>query len=83
MGHPQTVGADAGVQALVNALHSEGMARYRWRTALRKRLPWFLVNLGIASKGRHDCGAHDWYQASGAEDRCYHCEVGVRHPSQL
>ena len=38
---------------------------YAWRTSLRKRLPWFLINLGIAAKGK-DCervGAeHHWYQ---------------------
>jgi hypothetical protein len=59
------------------------MARFRWRTAVRKRLPWFLVDLGVAPKGRGDCGAHHWYKASDTEDRCYHCEIGLRHPSEL
>jgi len=57
------------------------MARYRWRTALRRRLPWFVVNRGVAAKGRGDCGAHEWYKQDDGEDRCYHCEVGVRRPS--
>lgn len=59
------------------------MARYRWRTELRKHLPSFLVDRGVARKASRDCGDHDWYKASDAEDRCYHCEVGVRRPSEL
>ena len=50
---------------------------YRWGTRLRRNLPWFLIRLGIASKGR-DCetagGEHEWnrdYLTCG----CYHCEV--------
>lgn len=27
---------------------------YRWRTAARRRLPWFLIDLGVANKGE-DC----------------------------
>lgn len=60
-----------------------GVPRYRWRTRFRRRLPWFLIHLGVANKGASDCGAHDWYKDTDAEDRCYHCEVGVRRPSQL
>jgi hypothetical protein len=52
--------------------------RYRWRTAARRHLPPFLLNLGIAAKGRRDCGDHDWYRATDDESRCYHCELGVR-----
>ncbi len=58
-----------------------GRGRYRLRTAVRSRLPWALVNLGVAAKGRRDCGRHDWYKSSDEEDRCYHCQVGVRRPS--
>ncbi|GAB4083045.1 hypothetical protein GCM10028783_39950 [Modestobacter muralis] len=54
------------------------MARYRWRTAVRARLPWLLIDRGVALKGRRDCGSHEWYRATDVEDRCYHCEVGVR-----
>jgi hypothetical protein len=50
--------------------------RYRWRTSLRGRSPWWLINLGLASKGSHDCGAHDWYKQDGVTERCYHCEAG-------
>jgi hypothetical protein len=52
--------------------------RYRWRTRLRRHLPWFLVNRGIAGKGAGDCGAHEWYNYDGVIARCYHCEAGVR-----
>jgi hypothetical protein len=54
--------------------------RYRWRTALRSKLPWILVNRGVAAKGRKDCGEHEWYNHDDAEDHCYHCTVGVRRP---
>src|ERR1043165_1526582 len=50
----------------------------RWRTRLRRNLPWFLINLGIASKGR-DCeavgGEHEWYNRDNVTSGCYHCEV--------
>jgi hypothetical protein len=59
------------------------MPRYRWRTAIRRRLPWVLVNLNVAAKGRRDCGEHEWYKASEDEDLCYHCETGARRPSQF
>ncbi|MDP9386837.1 MAG: hypothetical protein M3Q48_02635 [Actinomycetota bacterium] len=57
--------------------------KYRLRTAVRGRLPWFFVNLGVLAKGRRDCGDHEWYKASDEVDRCYHCEVGERRPSQF
>ena len=51
---------------------------YAWRTWLRGRLPWFLINLGIASKGR-DCEAvrawHHWYSIDDKLSGCYHCRV--------
>jgi len=51
---------------------------YAWRTWIRKRLPWFLINMGIASNGR-DCEAvkanHHWYNRDNASSACYHCEV--------
>jgi len=51
---------------------------YRWRTWIRMRLAWFLINLGVAAKGR-DCetvGAeHHWYNRDGKTSGCYHCEV--------
>jgi hypothetical protein len=59
---------------------SAGLARspYRWRTALRRRLPWFLIDLGVAPKGR-DCekagGRHEWYNHDDVDSACYHCRV--------
>lgn len=57
---------------------SSTAGRYRWRTRARRRLPWFVIDLGLAAKGHRDCGNHEWYNADGLMDRCYHCEVGVR-----
>ena len=45
---------------------------------MRRRLPWFLVDRGIAGKGLGDCGDHEWYNHDGAVAWCYHCEVGER-----
>ena len=57
---------------------------YRWRTWIRTHLPWFLIDLGIALKGR-DCesvgGRHHWYNIDNTTSGCYHCEI-VR-PGQL
>lgn len=50
--------------------------RYRLRTWLRGRLPMFAI--GLAPKGKHDCGQHEWYREDELTDRCYHCEVGER-----
>lgn len=51
---------------------------YRWRTAIRQRLPWFLIDLGIACKGK-DCeaagGSHAWYNIDDERSGCYHCNV--------
>jgi hypothetical protein len=51
---------------------------YAWRTALRKHLPWFLIDLGFTSKGI-DCevvGApHSWYKQDDVNSACYHCRV--------
>ncbi|MFD0259997.1 hypothetical protein ACFRKE_13095 [Kitasatospora indigofera] len=52
--------------------------RYRWRTRLRRHLPWFLLERGLAAKGKRDCGAHEWYNQDGLTARCYHCEAGGR-----
>ena len=49
--------------------------RYRWRTRVRRHVPWLLVNLGVAGKGKHDCGDHEWYKHDDVTVRCYHCEV--------
>jgi hypothetical protein len=35
------------------------------------------------AKGTGDCGSHEWYNADGVVERCYHCEVGVREYSPV
>jgi hypothetical protein len=50
---------------------------------IRSRLPVLLVRLGAARKGKHDCGQHEWYKESNDVDRCYHCSIGERRPSQF
>ncbi|GIG21318.1 hypothetical protein Cch01nite_20420 [Cellulomonas chitinilytica] len=50
--------------------------RFRARTAIRSRLPWFLIRLGVAQKAARDCGCHDWYRSGDDDWRCYHCLVG-------
>jgi hypothetical protein len=51
---------------------------YESRTAMRLRLPRFLIKLGLAAPGR-DCesvGApHLWYNQDGLRIACYHCKV--------
>jgi hypothetical protein len=51
---------------------------YELRLQVRIRLPWFLINLGIAAKGE-DCeivGAeHDWYNIGQGQSGCYYCKV--------
>lgn len=41
-------------------------------------LPWFLIDLGIARKGR-DCeavgGRHRWYNIDNKASGCYHCAI--------
>lgn len=54
--------------------------RYRWRTWIRGRVPWVIVDW--FPKGLEDCGQHEWSAYDAETDRCYHCEVGVR-PRQL
>lgn len=53
-------------------------ARYRWRTWLRRNLPWVVIKLGIVGKGPRDCGDDDWYNDDGLVERCYHCVPGER-----
>jgi hypothetical protein len=51
---------------------------YRWRTWIRTRLPWFLIDLGIAGKGpdwEAVGGWHHWYNIDDSASGCYHCEV--------
>lgn len=48
------------------------------RTWLRTILPWSLIGLGLASKGK-DCelvgGQHEWYNIDNESSGCYHCET--------
>lgn len=59
---------------------------YAWRLWLRQRLPWFLIDLGVAGKGE-DCEKHGaehlWYPADNEKKRsgCYYCSV--ERPGQL
>lgn len=53
--------------------------RYRLRTWLRGSLP--AASESLLPKGRHDCGAHEWYRADEHTWRCYHCEPGVTRSS--
>ncbi|BEL06471.1 hypothetical protein Q0Z83_046620 [Actinoplanes sichuanensis] len=52
--------------------------RFRWRTRIRRHLPWALINRGVADKGATDCGNHEWYRATEQVEHCYHCSVGHR-----
>jgi len=51
---------------------------YARRTWLRSRLPWLLINIGLASKGK-DCESlnaeHHWYKKDDSHNACYHCEI--------
>ena len=51
---------------------------YAFRTWLRRHLPWFLIDLGIANKGS-DCevvgGWDRWYNIDGKRSGCYHCRI--------
>jgi hypothetical protein len=51
---------------------------YEWRLRIRERLPWFLIDMGIANKGT-DCemvGAeHTWYNVDNVHSGCYYCRV--------
>jgi hypothetical protein len=57
---------------------------YDWRRRIRTHLPFFLINLGVAGKGK-DCeevGArHLWYNYDNENSGCYYCRV--REPGQL
>jgi hypothetical protein len=47
----------------------------RWRTWLRAHTPKVLYyRLGFVVPKATDCGKHDWHNAGGGLDGCYHCE---------
>jgi hypothetical protein len=56
---------------------SMSRGRYRARAWLRRRLPGTIAEL--VSKGRSDCGAHEWYRSDEQTWRCYYCEPAVTH----
>jgi hypothetical protein len=66
---------DRGERVTICGMSAE---RFRWRTAMRRRLPWFLIDLGVADKGKTDCGRHEWYRHDTDTEHCYHCVVGIR-----
>ena len=55
-----------------------GAHPYAVRTWIRGRLPWILINLGVADKAE-DCSVvnaeHHWYNADGKSSACYHCSI--------
>ena len=52
--------------------------KYRLRLRIRHHLPWALINLGIAAKGKRNCGDHSGYNADNEVERCHYCDVGER-----
>lgn len=66
------------VEGILRLTSTSAARPYRWRTALRRHLPWFLIDRGVARKGR-DCealgGVHSWYNRDGLSSGCYHCTV--------
>lgn len=53
---------------------------YGIRKWWRSRLPWFLINLGVADKGAY-CelvhAKHHWYNIDGKSSGCYYCKEQV------
>lgn len=51
---------------------------YELRMLIREKLPWFLINLGFANKGK-DCkikkAEHYWYNKGNNISACYFCRV--------
>jgi hypothetical protein len=51
---------------------------YELRLRIREKLPWFLINIGIADKGKNceSVGAeHIWYNIDDTISGCYYCKV--------
>ena len=50
---------------------------YELRKQIRSKLPWFLIDLGIAGKGKN-CeklnADHDQYKIDGETNGCYYCK---------
>ncbi len=62
---------------LFNILKMNKKHPYENRVWWRLRLPWFLINWGIAGKGK-DCelvkAKHKWYNIDGTKSGCYYCK---------
>jgi hypothetical protein len=59
-----------------------GLRHSRWRTWLRVHTPNFIYyRLGVAVSKARDCGDHEWYNADGVIEHCYHCEAERRRKS--
>ncbi|MEL7268075.1 MAG: hypothetical protein AAGL34_00715 [Bacteroidota bacterium] len=54
---------------------------YGTRKWWRERLPWFLIDLGLAAKGAN-CeivGAkHQWYNIDNKSSGCYYCKIEAK-----
>ena len=51
---------------------------YELRLRIREKLPWFLIDLGFAAKGKNceTVGAkHRWYNKSNNLSACYYCKI--------
>ncbi len=59
-------------------MKQQNQHKYYRRLWLREKLPWFLINLGIANKGK-DCSSvqssHHWYVIDEHKLGCYYCQV--------
>ncbi len=65
---------------MISTAMASGRGRYRWRTWLRSRFPYWLSDR--IPKGARDCGKHEWYRSDEEYFRCYHCEVGVQRAGE-
>lgn len=51
---------------------------YELRLLIREKLPWFLIDMGIAAKGKNckEVGVdHDWYNKGDNISACYYCKI--------
>jgi len=59
---------------------------YELRKQIRSILPWFLINMGIAAKGK-DCekvnAEHSFYNINGISNGCYYCDQEFPRSSAL
>lgn len=51
---------------------------YELRLLLREKLPWFLIDIGIAAKGENCekvAADHHWYNKGNGISACYYCKI--------